>query len=97
MRDVMSLVLRCVRDVAEEQMVELPSSLTEDTPLFGRGGLLDSLALVSLVVSVEEAIADEFGRTVSLADERAMSQSRSPFRSVGALADYAAGLVREAA
>ena len=67
--------------------------LGSETPLFGREGVLDSLGLVALVVAVEQAIEDEYGVSVSLADERALSEGKSPFRTVGALADYAGRLI----
>ena len=60
----------------------------EDTPLYGRDGKLDSLGLVSLVMDVEQTISQESGDAVVLADERAIAQSRSPFRDVGTFADF---------
>lgn len=70
-------------------------AMTEETILFGPGGLLDSVALVSFILDVEEAIRVSCGISITLADERAMSQTRSPFRRVSSLADYAAQLVAE--
>lgn len=67
--------------------------ITRETPLFGPDGILDSLALVSFIVAVEQAIEDECGMTLSLADDRAMSQRRSPYRTIGSLADYALSLL----
>jgi len=67
-----------------------------ETPLFGREGFLDSLGLVTLMVAVEQAIEDELGVSVSLADERALSQRTSPYRTVGTLADYADSLIQAA-
>lgn len=63
--------------------------LDSTTALFGREGCLDSLGLVSLVVGVEQALQDELNLTVSLADEKALSQRHSPYRTVETLADYA--------
>jgi acyl carrier protein len=60
----------------------------ETTVLYGREGGLDSLGLVSLVLDVEEAVNAQTGRGLVLADERALAQRRSPFRSVESLADY---------
>lgn len=60
-----------------------------DAPLYGRDGVLDSLGLVTLVVTLEQAIEDDLGVTVALADERAVSRSSSPFRTVGSLVGYA--------
>ena len=72
-----------------------PATLSEDTILFGRDGLLDSVALVSFILDTEEAIRAATGISITLADERAMSQSRSPFRRVSSLVDYAAQLLAE--
>jgi acyl carrier protein len=63
--------------------------LEPDTPLFGPKGVLDSLGLVSVVVELEQALSDRTGREVSLMNDRAMSQTRSPFRTSQTLADYA--------
>jgi acyl carrier protein len=91
--EIVSLILANVRDIAEEQDIEIPEALEENTPLFGKYGLFDSLGLVSLVVALEEAIADKYGVTVSLADEKAMSQKHSPYRSISYLAEYASSLI----
>jgi acyl carrier protein len=80
------LIVTVLRDLAAEV---LPEDLTQDTPLFGDHGLLDSVGLVSLVVGVEQAIQERFGIALSLADEKALSQRQSPYRTVGSLADYA--------
>ena len=43
---------------------------------------------MNLIVAVEQAVEDELGVRVTLADEKAMSQRSSPFRTVGTLAAY---------
>jgi acyl carrier protein len=68
---------------------------TPEAMLFGRGGNLDSLGLVNLILMVEEHIQTSYGVTLTLADERAMSQERSPFRSVSSLAEYLGLLLGE--
>lgn len=92
-QEIVSLILASVREIAEEQDIEIPDALDENTPLFGKQGLFDSLGLVSLVVALEEAIADKFGVNVSLADEKAMSQKHSPYRHISSLAEYASSLI----
>lgn len=91
-KDLVSLVVENLRELNGSQ-VKLPEKLGSETPLFGQDGILDSLALVSLVVSMEQAIEDRFGVSVSLADEKAMSQKNSPYRTIGSLADYASRLI----
>ncbi len=59
-----------------------------DTILFGKGAGIDSIGLVNLVVTVEQGLEDKFGKALTLANERAMSEKSSPFRTVKSLADY---------
>lgn len=46
------------------------------------------MALVSLIADLENRVAESFGVDVVIADERAMSAMRSPFRSVEALTEH---------
>jgi D-alanine--poly(phosphoribitol) ligase subunit 2 len=59
-----------------------------DEALIGKDARLDSLGLVNLIVLVEEKIQEKFGVGITLVDERAMSQSKSPFRTLGSLAEF---------
>ena len=77
-----------------EEPIDLARGL--DAPLYSDDGALDSLALVTLLSTVEQFVDDELGVLVSLTDEKALSQARSPFRTIGSLADFATGLVETA-
>ena len=68
---------------------------TPATRLYGDKGILDSLGLVSLVVAVERQIQNDFGKKIILANERAMSQKKSPFRDVRNMAEYIEMLLSE--
>jgi len=70
-----------------ERPVDLAAG--DAAPLYGVERVLDSLALVRLLVAVEQGIEDELGATLTLADEKAASQQRSPFRTIGSLVAYA--------
>ena len=87
-QDVVSLVLDCVKDLNRTRAPDKQVRLSEDTVLLGREGALESLALVSLIVDVEQRASDAFGKAVTLADERAMSLRQSPFRTIGSVCDY---------
>jgi acyl carrier protein len=88
-RDV---VLECIGWAIDRANELVPADLrlgrTDESVLFGPGGGLDSLGLVSLILDVEVAVGERVGRAVVLADDRAVSQRRSPFRTVGSLADH---------
>lgn len=65
------------------------------TPLFGPESVLDSLGLVTLILSIEEMIEEEMGVAITLVSEKAMSARRSPFATVGSLAEFIASLIQE--
>lgn len=92
---IVPIILDIANEFNENLEYKIAVEKGEAAPLFGREGVLDSLGLVSLVMAVEQALEDEMGVTLTLADEKAMSQRRSPFRTIGTLAEYAAGLMRE--
>jgi acyl carrier protein len=92
---VLEIVLDSIRNLnAVIQQPELENP-TQNTRLFGSNGILDSISLVSLILEVEERVNDEFGKNIVLADERAMSQRTSPFRSVRALCAYIEKMLNE--
>jgi acyl carrier protein len=87
LEDLTSIIAAAVRESAPED----PGSLTTETILFGTGGLLDSIGLVSVAIAVEQSVQDRFGIAIGLADEKALSQKHSPYRTIGTLARYAQG------
>ncbi|MCC6146992.1 MAG: hypothetical protein IT308_05440 [Anaerolineaceae bacterium] len=91
----MQKVLEAVEELNLQLEDENQIAATPDTILFGKGGRIDSLGLVNLIVILEGLIADEFDQQISLADERAISQTHSPFRTVQSLADYILILLKE--
>jgi acyl carrier protein len=60
-------------------------TVTDDMPLIGGDGILDSMKLVELCLSLEDWAAD-IGFEFDWTSEATMSRSRSMFRSAGSLA-----------
>jgi acyl carrier protein len=87
-KKILNLIYVTLDEYNEQLSDELQLEKSSDTKLFGQGSSLDSLGLINLIVAVEQNIEDEFDVTITLADERAMSQEKSPFRTVGTLTDY---------
>ena len=88
-------ILAAMREFNEQGLPGPQLTINSEAALFGGDAPLDSLGLVNLILLVEERLADRFGLSVSLADERALSQERSPFRDVKSLAAYAVRTIRE--
>jgi acyl carrier protein len=75
----------------DRQLIKAP-----ETRLLGAQSVLDSMRLVSLIVTIEREVEDAFGVALTLADERALSMKESPFRSIQSLADYIGILIIDA-
>lgn len=93
--DIESIVLAAMRAANAARTPDQQLVVSPDAPVFGRHSTLDSLGLVALLIDVEDALADR-GVHVTLSDERAMSQSRSPFRDVPSLVSFIEGLLAPA-
>jgi acyl carrier protein len=89
-----AIITEAVASLNEELQDPSLKHITEETRLFGAKSALDSLALVSLITDVEELVYEQLDKEIVLADERAMSQKTSPFRSVGSLRDYILELLK---
>jgi len=89
------ILFALIGEMNEQRPEEQRIAERKDTQLFGEGGVLDSLELVNLIVAFEQKIQSDLGFAITLADEKAMSQKRNPFRSIESLADYAIMLLKE--
>jgi len=93
-KELVALIVKTLQEIDGHQTREMPRDVGSETPLFGQEGILDSVGLVTLIVAVEQAIEDTFGVSVSLADEKAMSQQYSPYRTTATLAEYAQRIIQ---
>lgn len=89
-RDVVLAAMQ-VANRARDPQAQLVVS--PEAALFGPGSPLDSLGLVALLLDIEEDLLAR-GCHIVLSDERAMSQKRSPFRTVESLVEYISGAVQ---
>ncbi|EDP75575.1 hypothetical protein [Hydrogenivirga sp. 128-5-R1-1] len=94
-KQLITIIIESLKELNEDLEKKELKNPTSETKLYGAGGVLDSLALVTLITDLEEKVSEEFGKSITLADERAMSQRRSPFRDVKSLAEYIETLLKE--
>ena len=90
------IIYPAVDEFSDDPVIGITVAKRPDAPLFGGDGPLDSLALVALVVAVEERIEDLCGVAVSLVSDEAMSKARSPFRTLATLTAYVETLIADA-
>lgn len=93
--EVEAVIFRALRDATRDRMGSDVIEVSETTPLFGSEARVESLELVSLIVGVEGVLFEDYGLEVSLADDRALARTESPFSSVAALRDYVLELAQD--
>jgi len=92
---VHQIIIDSIVSLNESLEFKVPIEEGEGCQLYGKSGVLDSLSLVSLVVVVEERLEEAFDTTIILASDKALSQKRSPFATIGSLVDQATALLEE--
>tara|TARA_B100000315_G_C14485837_1_gene545158 strand:- start:129 stop:437 length:309 start_codon:yes stop_codon:yes gene_type:complete len=92
---IKKVIINSIEEINQQLQKENQLEKSTNTVLFGKDGKLDSLGLVNLLVIIEQNIEDELQVIITLADERAISQRNSPFRTVETLANYIEILLEE--
>ncbi len=86
--EILEIIYESVDNINEDLPKNKRLKKSQDTVLYGKGGQLDSLSLVNLIVSIENLIEEKYDKDIILADEKAMSLKNSPFRTIKTLSDY---------
>ena len=94
--NIVTAIYRAVDWINGELRPDRQLIKARETRLLGSQSVLDSMHLVSLIVTIEREVEDAFGVALTLADERALSMKESPFRSIQSLADYIGILIIDA-
>ena len=93
MHNMLPLIYEAIDELNET--LDEPIEKSDSTQLFGSKSKLDSMGIVSLIVTVERLIEEKYDKTVTLASEKAFSRSSSPFRTVQTLSEYISELLAE--
>ena len=92
---IKEMLFKVVEEINENLDKDQQLKLSTETVLLGKEGNVDSILLVNLVVAIEQRIEDEFDIEVNLADERALFEKESPFRTIGTLIDYISQIIKK--
>ena len=92
---IVQSIFKAIGEINEQLPPEQQLKKSSNTILYGKKGELDSLGLVNLLVVIEQNIEDELDVIITIADERAMSQEQSPFKTVESLVNYIDMLFKE--
>ena len=89
----LTVVLSSLRELLTQNGDEMPAPFDESVVLVGKEAVIDSLGVVSLIVEIEQSLETGHDISLTLANDRAMSERNSPFRSVGVLTDHILTLI----
>lgn len=92
--EIFGAIRGSLKEAAEINDIPIEGEISEKTPLYGQKGLFDSIALVGLIVSVEERFS-EMGYNITIASEKAFSRKISPFLNVRTLLNFIEDLLNE--
>ena len=95
MKNIENIIFNALKNLADELENDELKNPTKDTKIYGIDGNLDSLALVSFIADLEEALSQNFKEEIVLADEKAMSLRNSPFKDVATLTQYILSLKQD--
>ena len=84
--EIEAIVIETVRLLAADFEIAALAEPDRFSALYGNNGPIDSMALVNLIADLEDALADKYDASITLADEKAMSARNSPFKDVRSLA-----------
>ena len=92
LKKIRETVIEVIENYLETQ--DINGKANEETVLFGKDSILDSMGLVNIIIDIESKFLDE-DIEISLTSEKAMSRRNSPFRTVNTLTDYIVEQIEE--
>ena len=90
---IINTILDSINEYNDGLLRDEQISTELDSSIYGGSSNLDSMGLVSFIVGLEQNIEDKFDQSISLADEKAMSQKKNPYSNIDSLADYISKLL----
>ena len=86
--EIVNIILKACNELNEQLNNKIDVDEGKNAVLYGKDGVLDSLGLVNLVVSVESEIENTYGKSLTLIDGAAVPKEESPFRNIGLFAEF---------
>lgn len=95
LRDMITQCLAEILSNYDESNKITIDDIDDTTQLVGPHSLIDSLTLVSFIVDIEQKVNEKYDVSITIVDERAMSQQKSPFKTIETLTKYVGFLIEE--
>lgn len=82
---VINIVLKAIKSVNEGLNNEELNNIDENTLLFTN---LDSVAVLDLIIEIEDGLQLEYGKYIQIADDTMMDEVKTPFKTLGSLISF---------
>ena len=86
--NILKLLYECIDSANRMLPTEAKLIKSADTVLLGEGGVLDSLALITFLVDLEEALHTKLGLECQLIEDDLLTDSQGPYHSISTLAKW---------
>lgn len=87
-QNILGVIYSAIDEVNRQMPIDAKIIKDPFTKLVGEGGTLDSLGVITLLVSVEEALQSGLGLQLALLDEDALANPTGPYHSIDSLANW---------
>jgi D-alanine--poly(phosphoribitol) ligase subunit 2 len=91
---IIGVIYKTIDELNEQRSKNDQISKHPDTILYDKNGMIDSLGFINLLVTLENNIEENFGKTVSLTNEDLSNYKENPFKSISTLTDYLAKILQ---
>lgn len=90
-----TIIVPAINEINQGAASTRQIELNESTRLIGEGSKIDSLGLVTLIVAIEEHAYNQTKKQITVASEKAVARTSSPFKTVQSLTSYVHELINE--
>jgi hypothetical protein len=94
-KNIDQMIYSSLDEVLNELNLKNEFKKEASTEIYSGDGLLDSLGLVTFLVSLEQKINDAYKINITIASDKAMSMTNSPFSTIYSLSNYLQKLIEE--
>ena len=84
------LIIESLKELNEDLNIKEFENITDETLIFE---LLDSVAVLDLILDLEDRIEKKYGKYIQIANEESMDVKKTPFKNVKTLTEYLERLI----
>lgn len=88
LQDILDVILNAVDELNRQLPEAARLARDRSALLIGKGGILDSLSLITLMVGIEERLQARLGLSLALLDEEMLAQPEGHYRSIDSLSNW---------